>query len=258
MGLARYATGNLMRRLRTKVLPNLGSLLTRTTVRRCGCCDRTSIFLQFGTETFSQVCTRCGAGCRYETLGRRLRARGPISDLVVLELDPGSALSPYLSRAKTHIRSYYRPDAMPGSTREDGAVMQDITRLTYDDNSLDMIVSSDVLEHVPDIAKAFQETARALKPGGVHIFTIPNQPATKQLAELRDGQVHHLVTPPEYHSDPLDPQGILAFWHFGPDLQEQFGHTGLEFHRIDVTDSAGRQHFVWEARKPAGAQSTVA
>ena len=253
MRLARYATGNFVRRLRTKVLPNLGSLLTRTTVRRCGCCDRKSVFLQFGTETVSQMCMRCGASFRYEMLGRRLRERGSISDLVVLELDPGSALLGYLSQAKTFIKSYFRPDAAPGSTRGDGAVMQDITCLTYDDNSLDMIVSSDVLEHVPDIRKAFEETARVLRPGGVHIFTIPNQKATKQLADLRDGQVHHLVTPPEYHSDPLDPQGILAFWHFGPDLQEQFGHTGLEFERFKMTDGPDRWAFVWEARKPARA-----
>lgn len=250
MSLARFAKGNLVRRLRTKVLPNIGWLLTRTTIRRCGCCDRTSVFLQFGPETVTQLCTRCGASFRYEMLGRHIRSRGTLSDLVLLELDPGSALQGLLSQAKTHIRSYFRPDATPGSTRSDGVVMQDITGLTYDDNSLDMIVSSDVLEHVPDIRKAFEETARALKPGGVHVFTIPNQQETKQLAELRDGQVHHLVTPPEYHSDPLDPKGILAFWHFGPDLQEQFGHTGLEFQRFELHDGPERWTYVWEARKP--------
>ena len=253
MGLGRFFKGNLAHRLRTKVLPNVGYLLTRTQIRRCGCCDQVAIFPQFGSESVLQLCSKCGASFRYEMLGRHIRGRGSLSDSVVLELDPGSALVRLLSQAKTHIRTYFRPDDAPGSTRADGVVMQDITRLTYDDNSLDMIVSSDVLEHVPDIRRAFQESARTLKPGGVHIFTIPRETETRQLAELRDGQVHHLVDPPEYHSDPLDRRGILAFWHFGPDLQAQFGDTGLEFERFEMHDGPDRMAYVWEGRKPARA-----
>jgi SAM-dependent methyltransferase len=251
MSLARFFKGNLGHRLRTQVLPNIGWLLTRTTIRRCGCCDRVAIFPQFGSESVLQLCSQCGASFRYEMMGRHIRARGSLSNTVLLELDPGSALQRLFSQTKSHIRTYFRPDDAPGSTRADGVVMQDITRLTYNDNSLDMIVSSDVLEHVPDIRKAFEESARTLKPGGVHIFTIPRQSETRQLAELRDGQVHHLMTPPEYHSDPLDPKGILAFWHFGPDLQEQFGYTGLQFERFKLEDGPDRWAYVWEARKPA-------
>jgi SAM-dependent methyltransferase len=127
--------------------------------------------------------------------------------------------------------------------------MEDITRLTFSDDSLDLIVSSDVLEHVPDAEAAFRESCRVLRPGGAHVFTGPYEPATIRRAEIRDGEVHHIVDP-EYHSDPLDPKGILAFWHFGPDLQQQFGNSGLRFSLVKGPEGV-RRSVVWVAEKPS-------
>ena len=215
----RYVDSALFSRIRKKIAPNFVYLVTKTSVRRCGCCDKISIFLQFGEHSYAQYCLQCAAMLRYEMLGRFLRQNFPPAGRDILELDPNSSLRHLLKSAHTYIRSYYREGDAPGVPRQDGAIMQDITRLTIPDCSLDMIVSSDVLEHVPDVDAAFRESYRVLKPGGVHVFTIPNQSTTTKLAELRDGQIHHLVPSPEYHSDPLDPKGILAFWHFGPDIQ---------------------------------------
>jgi SAM-dependent methyltransferase len=41
--------------------------------------------------------------------------------------------------------------------------------LPFADESVDLVYSNAVLEHVPDVAKAFQETARTLKPGGLFV-----------------------------------------------------------------------------------------
>ena len=176
---------------------------------------------------------------------------GPnLPQLDVLELDPDSPLRPMLQGARTYARTYFRPGETPGAIRQDGARMEDITQLTYSDGSLDLIVSSDVLEHVPDAATAFAETFRVLRPGGRHVFTVPNEPATVRRAEIADGEVRHLIEPPEYHSDPLDALGILAFWHFGRDLPDFFADTGLEFRVVKGPEGKARR-IVWEARKPA-------
>ena len=45
--------------------------------------------------------------------------------------------------------------------------------LTFPDESFDLVISQDVMEHVPDPSRAFAEIARVLKPGGSHIFTVP-------------------------------------------------------------------------------------
>jgi len=50
---------------------------------------------------------------------------------------------------------------------------QDITALTYADESFDMIMCNHVLEHIPDDRKAMSELFRVLKPGGWAILQTP-------------------------------------------------------------------------------------
>ena len=64
------------------------------------------------------------------------------------------------------------PSLASGETR-DGVLHADIQATHFEDDSLDFILSSDVLEHIPWVSKALQETYRILKPVGCHIFTAP-------------------------------------------------------------------------------------
>ena len=52
-------------------------------------------------------------------------------------------------------------------------VRGDVTRLPFPDASVDRVMASEVLEHVPDDAAAFAEIARVLKPGGRVAVTVP-------------------------------------------------------------------------------------
>lgn len=111
---------------------------------------------------------------------------------------------------------------------------QDITQLTFENESLDAILSFDVLEHVPDYAKAIQEFARVLRPGGVLVATFPftDQADTLVRARLRaDGEIEHICTP-EFHGDPLG-DGVLCFYHFGWDITEVARSAG--FSRVGMT-----------------------
>ncbi len=49
----------------------------------------------------------------------------------------------------------------------------DITRINLESNSIDAVICSHVLEHVPEDRKALLETMRILKPGGWAIFMVP-------------------------------------------------------------------------------------
>lgn len=49
----------------------------------------------------------------------------------------------------------------------------DALHLPYADNSFDIVVLFDLLEHVPDVEKAVAEVARVLKPGGVFHGFVP-------------------------------------------------------------------------------------
>jgi SAM-dependent methyltransferase len=123
---------------------------------------------------------------------------------------------------------------------------------------VDVIVSSEVLEHVPDLHAAMDETRRVLRIGGYHVFTVPPRLSTQRRAQLVNGKVEHLVEP-EYHSDPLSPNGILTYW----DIGSQDGGAFLSRPGLAVEVAAGPEgrdgRIIWLARRiadtPARAQT---
>lgn len=220
--------------------------LHESRLRICKCCNRFSLIASFSDGEEAKLCIRCRANLRYEMLGDYLRQQSlDWGKLTVLELDHRSPLRYLLSRAGTYYRTYYSESEPRGSVRADGAQCEDITQLTLRSTSVDLIVSSDVLEHVPDPHAAFRECARVLRPGGFHLFTVPPRAETRKRAEIVDGKINHLLEP-DYHSDPLNPQGILAFWDYGLDASDIFATSGLDI--SIVAGPTGRdQRILWKA-----------
>jgi len=54
----------------------------------------------------------------------------------------------------------------------------DSANLVFDDKNFDVIFSSNVLEHVVDLDKAFSEMKRVIKDGGIMIHTMPTHYST--------------------------------------------------------------------------------
>jgi SAM-dependent methyltransferase len=54
-----------------------------------------------------------------------------------------------------------------------GVLRGDATRLPFADASFDAVITSEVLEHIPDDSGALGELARILRPGGVFAATVP-------------------------------------------------------------------------------------
>ena len=132
-----------------------------------------------------------------------------------------------VSRALPDKPNIFKSEYIDGLTSgevRDGVTCQNIESTNFPDNFLDLIISEDVLEHVPNPVAAFLEIRRILKPGGKHIFTIPVDwmlENSQQRAIIKDGQVQHILEP-EIHGDPFRPEGILAFYTFGQDVVERF------------------------------------
>jgi SAM-dependent methyltransferase len=230
------------------VLPNLRHL-AKTKIRRCRCCDRMSIFPQFSKGEEVRFCVRCRANLRYEMLADYLRREYPnIERLDVLELDPASSLQNILQHARSYKRTYFDPTVPCGTVRGDGAEMADITSLAFEDGSFDLIVSSEVLEHVPDLKSAFSEMRRVLRRGGSHLFTVPSAKETKQLARFESGKIEHLVLPPEYHGDPMGTEGIVAYWHLGRDFPGMISDIDLDI-RVVMGPEGIDERVVWRASR---------
>lgn len=106
---------------------------------------------------------------------------------------------------------------------------EDLTALTFDDGSVDVVGCFECLEHVPDDGAAMRELARVTRPGGRLLLTVPfgaGSDTTLQRATLqRDGSIMHHEAP-EYHGDPLSSDGCLCFRHYGWDLLGRLVHAG--------------------------------
>lgn len=66
-------------------------------------------------------------------------------------------------------------------------VAEDLSR--YKDESFDVVVCSEVLEHLYDPMEAIKEAKRVLRPNGLYIITVPH-PAGKMCADGNLGDYH--------------------------------------------------------------------
>jgi SAM-dependent methyltransferase len=180
------------------------------------------------------VCENCGSVPRERALRSALQRFFPRwRELKVHESSPSTdrqAHQRIRSECPGYSMSYYYPTVLAGSVNvATGYRNENLERLTFDDASFDVFLTSDVMEHVFEPMAAFREIGRVLKAGGAHVFVVPldNGPTpTERCAELRDGQVVHLdvrphetlMPPPIYHGDPTTPDGALQTFRWGYDI----------------------------------------
>lgn len=127
---------------------------------------------------------------------------------------------------------------------------EDLGRQTFSDESFDIVVTQDVFEHLPDPAAAIKEIARTLKPGGVHIASIPlvrKWDSSRIRARLLPtGEMEHIL-PPEYHGNPVDDKGSLCITDWGYDIaaffQRESGMDTVIYH-IDDINAGIRAEFI--------------
>ena len=102
--------------------------------------------------------------------------------------------------------------------------------LSLSNESIDLVISSDVFEHIPDPYKAHEEVYRILKRGGRHIFTVPFY-QTEFLDEDRtildsNGNTVFLKEP-IYHGDPLNSKGALVYKIFSLEMLVKLRKIGF-------------------------------
>ena len=179
---------------------------------------------------------RCG-GC---LLNSRMRASVHLFErLLAPKPETRIYLTEQVGDVHPHLRAkyprlvgseYFPGRSTPPAAWVKGLRHEDLRGLSFEPESLDAILSFDVLEHVPNHTEALAELLRVLRPGGRMLFSVPFLPRRRETivrARLEeDGTVTHLL-PPEYHGDPLRPDGCLAFHHFAWELLDEMRATGF-------------------------------
>ncbi|MBL4597068.1 MAG: class I SAM-dependent methyltransferase [Robiginitomaculum sp.] len=192
----------------------------------CDICDEAVVF-NSKHDWFRDhlLCSNCGSIPRERALMRVIKQVYPnFKELSVHESSPGTrGASEILKRdCADYSSSQYFPDLASGEMYEKyNQQCQNLEAMSLADQTFDLFVTQDVMEHLYNPAAAFREIARVLKPGGAHIFTVPivnKWKATELRAILgEDGEIIHLMEP-QYHGNPVTDEGILMTYNWGYDI----------------------------------------
>jgi len=122
---------------------------------------------------------------------------GPLPGKRVLDLGCGGGLfSEALAAQGARVTGIDRSGASIAAARrhaleQDVAVdyqVADAATLPFADSSFDVVVASEVLEHLADVDGALKEAARVLVPGGLFIFDTPNRTWISRVALIGLGE----------------------------------------------------------------------
>ncbi|WP_321887440.1 class I SAM-dependent methyltransferase [Paraburkholderia bannensis] len=197
----------------------------------CNICGEFVEFVDFrlDDQRESGFCPRCGSFCRQRQIMKVFRALtgqsedAPLnlpSSFAIYNTESSRAVHDLLSQHPRYVCSeYFGPDIPSGPYR--GAVRQeDLQRLSLPADSFDVVLSSDVFEHIPNPYVAHREIWRVLKAGGHHIFTVPFHTG-EALDDVRavesNGEVSYLKEK-IFHGDPVRPENGVLVWTI-PGLQ---------------------------------------
>lgn len=230
----------------------------------CGAAARFSGFNENLRE--SGVCSRCGSTNRNRQMASMIRRRfglpfdGSLTLPKLWKIYNAEAAGPLHEKLKPHpgyiCSEYWGPEYRPGEVVQ-GIRHEDLQRLSFASGSFDLVVSSDILEHMPDPYRAHQEVFRVLKPGGVHIFTVPFQVNVEDdeiRARLVNGEPIYLKEK-VFHVDPLRPgEGVLVWTVFGMEMLRKLREIGFQATMWIMHEAnhgiIGRNNSVFEAKKP--------
>jgi len=157
------------------------------------------------------ILSRLGETKPLKAVARRFRYR----NLRILEINEAGNLTPLLKVFPRHQLVTY-PES-------------DMTKLDFSDETWDLVIHSETLEHVHEPLVGLKECRRILKKGGACIFTIPIivERMTRSRKGLKDS----------YHGDPkIASPDYKVITEFGADAWTFVISTGFESCKIHVMD----------------------
>ncbi|MGB8956292.1 MAG: class I SAM-dependent methyltransferase [Tumebacillaceae bacterium] len=148
------------------------------------------------------------------TLGRDVSLLEGFTDLQslnILEAQASGSIHHFLRHLPDYTCFEYFDGVAPGQYK-DGVMSNDLQNLSFESESFDVVITQEVLEHVADPERAFQEIARVLKPGGLHVFSVPLHEGRPTLSRAGKLKV--------FHGDPVRSGGAVVHTDWGDDMDE--------------------------------------
>ena len=141
--------------------------------------------------------------------------------------------------------SIYDPRRPWGETVGTDITNQNLEHLTFRDGEFDIVITSDVMEHVRLAGRAHREIRRVLRPGGVYLMTLPHvrdRYATLErvtIVDPLDPSQDQYPLPREYHGDASSETGrSLVYRMYGTQLDDELRSLGftVDYSRRDLPE----------------------
>lgn len=219
----------------------------------CVCCDKNVKFI--ATNSWYRdyyICSNCNSIPRERALMYIIeKLYTNYKSLNIHESSPckrGASLK-LEKECKNYIASQYFGEINKGKIIN-GYRNENLESQTFKDESFDLVISQDVMEHIFNPQVAFKEIARTLKLGGAYIFTVPlinKEKSTEQWAKLDDSNNVIFLKNEEYHGNPINPKGSPVTFHYGYDIVDLiYKSSGMvtEIFNIDNLDLGIRAEYI--------------
>jgi SAM-dependent methyltransferase len=209
----------------------------------CPTCAREVTFISYDPWLRDNyICSNCTSIPRERALMLVIETYFPNwQNLIIHESSPVNrgASKRLAEECSNYIPSQFFLEQKPGNI-VNGVRCENLEALSFTDESVDLHITQDVMEHIFHPSKVFSEIARTLKPGGAHVFTVPivNKNKSSKLRALIDdkGKISYLESP-VYHGNPISDEGSLVIVDWGFDICNYiFDSCGLFTQLIYIDD----------------------
>jgi SAM-dependent methyltransferase len=243
----------------------------------CPVCGQWAIFAGAPPFRESLICRACLATSRYRRMAlgvlrairelsgvdaaslEQLPSEGPVS-IRILDTQTPFSYPPYAAYTipdrlaqrdwlDVHTSSF-RPNQPWGAALGEKSTNQTLERLTFEDDSFDVLLTSDVMEHVRLPDRAHAEIARVLRRGGVYLFTVPHSRGlADNLTRVRvhdpsDAASDEHILPDEFHGSTGVGEGpVLSYRVFGLNIDRELDDLGFD---VEYTVEPSRLHAVFQ------------
>lgn len=208
--------------------------------RHCVSCLRPTRFLVSGTESRSIRCLSCkSTAISLSTVAQIQRLPLDPASSAVYELSFHGAVHRYLKQrfASFECSEYFGPSAL--GERVKGVRNEDVQRLSFADESFDLLSCTEVFEHVPDYLSGFSQVCRVLRPQGWFVLTVPFFEAeqTQAICRVTSSGALQWLQDEEYHDSQVTGVGTVpVFWHHSRhQILDDLRKVGFRTARLEVS-----------------------
>jgi len=183
-------------------------------------------------------------------------------DFAIYDTDSNYYVANLLKEFSGYITSDYREDINLGTLLGKNHYCQDLSSLTFEDNRFDVIISSDVFEHIRLYKQTIKEIYRVLKSGGSYIFTVPfnskmdEHQTYIEVIDVKDASKDIELKPRVFHGDTITNKGAQLFRIYGKKIFREFEDAGflVEYERttvpyLGIYEEGKESHFAVESAR---------